>query len=70
MKSFSIYTGIRCGEHTFQLAINDAIKHHAKKKGDTIDECREFVKKMRTPTYSFILEQHNIKRPLIDIETR
>ncbi|KYN21155.1 hypothetical protein ALC57_06480 [Trachymyrmex cornetzi] len=59
---------ISCAAHTLQLAIGDAFKSCA--LGETIENARKLVKKLRTPTLKRILKAMKRRKPIIDCVTR
>lgn len=58
--------GIRCGVHTLQLAILDALKIHEK----SLAIIRKVVKKLRSTTNIQILKNAKLKTPLLDCPNR
>lgn len=63
-------TGIRCGTHTFQLGVKDALEHGSIKP--YIALCRLACKELRKKTNIWVLQKNNIsfKLPRIDRATR
>lgn len=60
--------GMRCACHTLQLAVADAMDACNVKKD--IDSARGLVKKLRTPTVSYLLATRGKNKPAIDNDTR
>lgn len=58
--------GIRCGVHTLQLAILDALKIHEK----SLAIIRKVVKELRSTTNIQILKNAKLKTPLLDCPNR
>nr|XP_036677360.1 E3 SUMO-protein ligase ZBED1-like [Drosophila suzukii]XP_036678275.1 E3 SUMO-protein ligase ZBED1-like [Drosophila suzukii] len=59
---------VRCAAHTLQLAVNAVLKD--KNCSKTIGFARNLVKKLRTPTMSYIMKEKNLRKPPIDCPTR
>ncbi|XP_011172858.1 uncharacterized protein LOC105205238 [Solenopsis invicta] len=69
--SNSILTGVRCIAHTLQLIVDDALKiNEAEGILSVIKKARRLVKKLRTPTFLFMLKKQNLKKPIIDYPAR
>lgn len=64
--SLEMVKSVRCAAHTLQLVVHDVIKHFKAE----IQECRDFIKKIRTGTYKYLFAQHNKKKPILDVPTR
>lgn len=60
---------LSCAAHTFQLAINDALKLSSN-SNSLIDKCRGIIKRLRTPTISNAMILKKLKTPLLDVPTR
>ena len=60
------FVGIRCGAHTLQLAILDSLKE----VHEIINHARNLVKKLRTPSYIYIIKQRKMCVPPLDCVTR
>lgn len=64
-----ILTHIPCSAHTIQLAIGDALKQ-CQQTQSIINECRECIKKLRTPTIMNIFKAHGQNIAILDVPTR
>lgn len=64
--------GIKCAEHTLQLAINDSIDKLSKRNQNIMKLCRRFASFMRNHTIMCTLKEANIKHkiPRKDVATR
>lgn len=60
---------LSCGEHTFQLAFNDALKR-CNETADLIEKIRSVAKKLRTPNIVNALKEKKLNFPLLDNDTR
>ncbi|XP_075978168.1 uncharacterized protein LOC142986533 [Anticarsia gemmatalis] len=59
---------VRCAAHTLQLALQDASNNFNVR--NLISECREVVRRLRTPQFVRILRQQNKPIPKLDCATR
>lgn len=66
--NFSNTTNIRCGSHTFQLAVNIALTES--NCSSIIDKVRELVKELRLQRILYLLETSNTPIPSLDNNTR
>lgn len=66
--SFEIRS-LPCAAHTLQLCIKDAFKKDRNSEA-TIDNCRKAVKILRRPTLRQIINNRNLKKPVLDCPTR
>lgn len=60
---------LSCGEHTFQLAFNDALKA-TNPAMNLIEKVKNIAKKLRTPNILNALKEKKLNFPLIDNDTR
>lgn len=60
---------LRCGAHTFQLAMNDAISM-SPRTAFLIEKGRNVVKKLRTPNIIKKIMEKKLNLPILDNETR
>lgn len=60
---------LACGEHTFQLAFNDALAKSAEAT-NLLQKVRDVVKKLRTPTILNALKEKKLNFPLMANDTR
>uniref|UniRef100_A0A6P7GQJ3 Uncharacterized protein LOC114345562 n=1 Tax=Diabrotica virgifera virgifera TaxID=50390 RepID=A0A6P7GQJ3_DIAVI len=58
-----------CAAHTLQLAIQDALSQD-KQIGKVILDARRVVRVLRTQTFLYMLRKQNLKKPIIDCQTR
>lgn len=64
-----IMTAIRCAAHTVQLVVNTALNEtdFAKK---LINKCRRIVRSLLNPNIFNLIQQQNLRKPIIDCLTR
>lgn len=62
-------THIPCSAHTVNLAIGNAVKECVEAK-QTIDACRDYCKKLRTPNVIRIFQEARKNLALLDVPTR
>lgn len=60
---------LSCGEHTFQLALNDALDA-SDEVSELIQKVRNVAKKLRTPNIINALKEKKLNFPVLDNETR
>ncbi|XP_070073359.1 uncharacterized protein [Drosophila takahashii] len=59
---------IKCAAHTLQLAIKDFFDRLG--SVPFIDKARNIVKLLRTPSFSYLIEEEALSKPVLDVPTR
>ncbi|KAF2889649.1 hypothetical protein ILUMI_16524, partial [Ignelater luminosus] len=60
---------MRCAAHTLQLAITDTLKEDTAATR-LLCKIRQLVKKLRTPTYLYLIKKESLLKPALDYATR
>ncbi|XP_036329413.1 uncharacterized protein LOC118741522 [Rhagoletis pomonella] len=67
-QNFQSIVVIRCAAHTIQLSVNDVFKNEEIK--NCFRECRNVVRKLRTPAMHRLISSQNLLPPTADCPTR
>lgn len=65
----NIFTAIRCGYHTLQLAVTDSLAM-TKNIKETLSSASKLAKKLRTPSIRKIFKSHKLKGAILECVTR
>ena len=64
----NMWKGVRCGGHTLQLAVEDALKKSSLR--NVIDSARCICKKLRNSSVFVLLKKLKLRKPVLDSLTR